>query len=70
MKSREVSKELQFIKDFSKISINSICNDLKIDKSNLYRNSCSRKNEKIVYNELIKKIYFILKKIDKKQYKD
>lgn len=39
-------EDLEFIKNFTKISIPKICKEIKVDKSNLRKGKCSK--EKIV----------------------
>ena len=48
-------KDLDFIKAFSKITISSICNDLKIDRPNLLRGRCSAENVARVKKEIEKR---------------
>lgn len=50
------NKDLEFIKEFSKIKISTICKDLKIDKSNLWANKTSPQNIKLVKDEIIRRI--------------
>lgn len=50
------NKDLQFIKDFSKITIVSICKDLKINRGNLLNGKASQENTKKVKEEIIKRI--------------
>ncbi len=60
---------LKFIRDFSKITIKDICNDLNVDKDNLYKGKCSDDKTTLVANEIIKRYNIILenyKKADKK----
>lgn len=47
---------LEYIKGFSKISISSICRELKIDRSNLLRGFSSKCNEKRVYDKIQEKL--------------
>lgn len=42
MKNLTKQQKLQFIKDFSKIKVCNLCEDLGIDKSNLYRRKLLR----------------------------
>ena len=53
-----VNKELnlKFIKEFSKIKIATICKELGIDKSNLWRGNASEEAVKKVREELEKRI--------------
>lgn len=60
---------LKFIRDFSKITIKDICNDLNVDKDNLYKGKCSDDKTTLVANEIIKRYNIILenyKNADKK----
>lgn len=41
-------EDLEYIKKFSKISIKSVCDKAKVDKSNLYSGKTSKKNIKKV----------------------
>ena len=52
--------KLDFIRKFSKITVSSICTELGIDRSNLYRNISSSYNVDLVFREIIKKIQEIL----------
>lgn len=52
--------KLDFIRKFSKITVSSICNDLGIDRSNLYRNITSERNIDLVYKEIIRRTNEIL----------
>lgn len=54
-------KDLEFIKAFSKINIKTICNDLNIDKSNLWAGRTSKHNIKIVKDEIIKRVEELIK---------
>lgn len=49
------NKDLEFIKGFAKINIKSICEDLKIDKSNLWAGKASGRNILKVKNEIVKR---------------
>ena len=55
------NKDLDFIKAFSKINIKKICEDLKIDKSNLWAGRTSSQNIKLVKEEIIKRINDLIK---------
>lgn len=53
-------EDLEFIKKFSKISISGICEKKKINRVNLLTNRTTRKNAKIVREEIeseIAKLY-------------
>lgn len=54
----DVNKErdLKFIKDFQKITLASICRDLKLDKASVYKGSVSADNIKRVRKEIEKRI--------------
>jgi hypothetical protein len=45
-------EDLEFIKKFSKITISGICERKKIDRANLLRNKTTKKNAKIVREEI------------------
>lgn len=45
-------KYLKFIKDFSKISISSICKDLNINRENILKGKASEQTTKKLYDEL------------------
>ena len=52
-------KDLKFIKDFSKISVASVCKELKVNKSNLWAGNASVENTnkvRITIEERIKKL--------------
>ncbi len=49
-------KDLKFIKDFSKIKIATICKDLNINKSNLWRGNASPEATRKVKEEIQKHI--------------
>lgn len=52
--------DLEFIKNFSKITITDTCKRLNVNKGNLYNGKAGKKNEIKVALELIKKFYSIL----------
>lgn len=52
--------KINFIRKFSKITVSSICTELGIDRSNLYRNTTSSNNVNKVYSKLLEKINEIL----------
>lgn len=56
--------KILFIKYFSSINISKICSDLKIDKSNLYREKCSKKNVDLVFNKILDEINCLLNFIE------
>ena len=47
---------LQFIKDFSKITISQVCRDLNVDRGNLMNGRASESNTKLVKEELEKRL--------------
>lgn len=49
-------QDLKFIKNFSKINIASICDELHVDKSNLWAGRASAKNTEAVKNKIIEKM--------------
>lgn len=49
-------KDLKYIKDFAKITVAGICNDLKIDKSNLWAGKATAENIEKVKLEIKKRI--------------
>lgn len=53
-------EKLNFIRQFSKITVSAICNEYGIDRSNLYRNKTSEKNIDLIYNKILQKIQEIL----------
>lgn len=59
MNSKE--KDLYFIKEFSNIKVSEICNDLKIDRSNIYRGIASAKTMALVREEIMNKYDKLLK---------
>lgn len=52
----EKDANLKFIKDFFKINITDICNDLKVGKGNLYVGKVSNEKVALVKDELIKRL--------------
>lgn len=67
---KKISKELKFIKGFSSTSINKICNELGINRSNLISNKCSDEDVLKVYNKLIEEFSTILKESIKEDLED
>lgn len=57
---KEISNDLKFIKEFSKLSVNKVCKDLKINLSNLLSNRSSEKNIILVKTEIIKRVLSLL----------
>lgn len=49
-------EDLQYIKNFSKISVSKICEENNINRQNLLNNISTKKNAKIVKNEIEKEI--------------
>lgn len=47
---------LKFILAFSKISISSICKDLKIDRQNILNGKASLETTKMLYDELVSRL--------------
>lgn len=54
-----MSKELEFIKNFNKITTSGICKDKKIDMSNMYKRD-NKESAKIVKHEIEKQYTKIL----------
>lgn len=50
-------EDLNYIKKFSKISVSKICEEKNINRQNLLNNNSSKKNAKIVRNEIENKIF-------------
>ena len=53
--------DLKFIKEFSKITITGLCKRKKIDRSNLIANRTTKKNYRIIREEIEKEIARIYK---------
>lgn len=53
-------QDFEFIKGFSKISIRSVCKELKIDYANVMKNKASEKNINNVKECICRKIYYLL----------
>lgn len=49
-------QDLRYIKGFSKINVASICNELHIDKSNLWAGRASAKNVEAVKEKIEEKL--------------
>ena len=49
---KEITKELKFIKGFSKISISGICKKVNVNRSNLLNGTAGDYREKIVKEEI------------------
>lgn len=54
--SLEKDKDLEYIKNFGKITISKICRDLKIDRGNLLNGRTSKENVLLVKEELKKRL--------------
>ena len=63
--AKKESKELKFIKGFSSTSVNRICNELNLDRSNLIHNRYSDEKVKQVYNKLVLELTEMIKDIIK-----
>lgn len=50
---------LNYIKQFQKISMTNICNDLKINISNIYNGTASEKKYKKIYEEIQRRLKII-----------
>ena len=57
---KQSNPKLNFIKNFSKLSVKSICKELSIDPSNLYRGNTSQKNIDLVYITIITKMKILV----------
>lgn len=62
--SKRVTKELDFIKKFQKITLTKIVKDLNINKANLYCGNTTNLNEKRVVDEIIKRVFEIIKEYE------
>ena len=49
---KEITKELKYIKGFSKISITGICKKVNVNRSNLLNGTAGYNREKIVKEEI------------------
>ena len=54
---------LEKIKNLSKIQISKICDELKINRSNLLNGKTTEENEKKVYEKIIEKYEEVIKKV-------
>ncbi len=63
---KQSNPKLNFIKNFSKLSVKSICKELNIDPSNLYRGNTSQKNIDLVYITIIKKMKILVDDVKEK----
>lgn len=52
--NKDINKDLEFIKSFSKINISKICCELKINRQNLLNGRSSSENVLKVKNQIIK----------------
>ena len=67
---KKVSKELEFIRGFSKESVNDICNKYGINRSNLISNKCTQDKIDLVYSELVYRISSMINKITEEEFLD
>ena len=51
-----MNKDLQFIKDFSKINVSQICRDLKVDRGNVLNGKASAETTNKVRKEIEKRL--------------
>lgn len=58
-------RDLLFIKSFSNITLKDICDNFKIDKSNVYRGIASAKTIALVREEIMKRYDHILSEYNK-----
>lgn len=49
-------KDLKYIKDFSKISVSSVCKEVGVDRQNLLNGRASEKSTEAVKNKIKEKI--------------
>lgn len=61
------SRELKFIKGFSTTSVNKICKELNIDRSNLIQNRYSEEKIHIVYDRLVLELTNLISSIIKER---
>lgn len=54
---------LEKIKALTKIHLTKVCEDLKIDRSNLLKGRTTEENEKKVYEKIIEKYEEVIKKV-------
>lgn len=59
--------DLQYIKDFSKISVSKICEEHNINRQNLLNNISTKRNEQIVKRAIEKKVFSLYVNDDLKQ---
>lgn len=64
---KKVSKELKFIRGFSRESVNDICKMYNIDRSNLINNKLNEEKVLLVYNELIMRLTTMIGEISKEE---
>lgn len=60
----EKEEDLKYIKDFSKITVSSICRDLGINRQNLLNGRASTKNTKKVRKKIEEKLEHIERGIE------
>ena len=61
------SRELKIIKGFSSISVNKICKELNLDRSNLIHNRYSEEKVHIVYDRLVLELTNLISSIIKER---
>lgn len=59
--------DLQYIKDFSKISVSKICEEHNINRQNLLNNISTKRNAQIVKRAIEKKVFSLYVNDDLKQ---
>ena len=60
LNNETIKPKIKFYKKFSKLSVKSICKELNIDPSNLYRGNISQKNIDLVYITIITKMKILV----------
>lgn len=64
---KKISKELKFIRGFSSTSVNNICKELNIDRSNLINNKLKEETVQIVYDKLVLELTDLISKCIKEK---
>lgn len=64
---KKISKELRFIRGFSSTSVNNICKELNIDRSNLINNKLKEETVQIVYDRLVLELTDLISKCIKEK---
>lgn len=64
---KKISKELKFIRGFSSTSVNNICKELNIDRSNLINNKLKEDTVQIVYDRLVLELTDLISKCIKEK---